>query len=106
MLSQQQEGKWQPVVFMSKALTATEQNYEIYDKELLAIMLALSKWWHYLMGTTEDEQQDNDNIIVLQPEHFRALILPTTHEAHQSVEDATCQEELWDQGIAASLAHK
>lgn len=44
VLSQQQEGKWRPVVFMSKALTVTEQNYEIYDKELLTIMLALSEW--------------------------------------------------------------
>ncbi|SJL06860.1 uncharacterized protein ARMOST_10202 [Armillaria ostoyae] len=50
ILSQEQEGRWQPVTFMSKALTATERNYEIYDKELLAIMLALSEWRHYLMA--------------------------------------------------------
>ncbi len=35
---------------MSKSLSATECNYEIYDKELLAIMLALDEWCHYLMG--------------------------------------------------------
>ena len=39
---------------MSKALSTTERNYKIYDKELLAIMLALSEWQHYLMGATED----------------------------------------------------
>ncbi len=50
ILSQQQNGIWQPVAFMSKALSAMEQNYEIYDKELLTIMLSLSEWWHYLMG--------------------------------------------------------
>ncbi|SJL18615.1 uncharacterized protein ARMOST_22212 [Armillaria ostoyae] len=54
VLSQQQDGRWHPIAFMSKALTATERNYEIYDKELLAIMLALSEWRHYLMGTLED----------------------------------------------------
>ncbi|SJL16559.1 uncharacterized protein ARMOST_20085 [Armillaria ostoyae] len=54
VLSQEQEGRWRPVAFMSKALTATERNYEIYDKELLAIMLALSEWCHYLMGASED----------------------------------------------------
>ncbi len=27
-----------------------EQNSEIYNKELLAIMLALDEWRHYLMG--------------------------------------------------------
>ncbi len=31
-----------------------ERNYEIYDKELLAIVLALDEWHHYLMGTTVD----------------------------------------------------
>ncbi|SJK97325.1 uncharacterized protein ARMOST_00577 [Armillaria ostoyae] len=36
------------------ALSTTEHNYKIYDKELLAIMLALSEWQHYLMGATED----------------------------------------------------
>ncbi len=44
VLSQQQKGTWRPVAIMSKALMATEQNYEIYDKELLSIMLALSEW--------------------------------------------------------------
>ncbi len=32
----------------------TERNYEIYDKELLAIMLALDEWRHYLMGAAQD----------------------------------------------------
>jgi len=31
-----------------------ERNYEIYDKEMLAIMTALNKWWQYLMGALED----------------------------------------------------
>ncbi|SJL18801.1 uncharacterized protein ARMOST_22402 [Armillaria ostoyae] len=44
VLSQEQDGKWRPVAFLSKALTITERNYEIYDKELLAIMLALDEW--------------------------------------------------------------
>ncbi|SJL08318.1 uncharacterized protein ARMOST_11681 [Armillaria ostoyae] len=64
VLSQEQEGRWRPVAFMSKALTATERNYEIYDKELLAIMLALSEWHHYLMGTLEDMEiwMDHQNL--------------------------------------------
>ncbi len=44
VLSQQQNGIWRLVAFMSKSLSATECNYEIYDKELLVIMLALSEW--------------------------------------------------------------
>ena len=64
VLSQQQNGKWRPVAFMSKALRVTECNYKIYDKELLAIMLALSEWRHYLMGTAEDVEiwMDHQNL--------------------------------------------
>ncbi len=54
VLSQKQNGKWHPVVFMSKSLSVTECNYEIYDKELLAIMLALNEWHHHLMGAAID----------------------------------------------------
>ncbi len=54
VLSQEQDGKWRPVAFLSKSLTVTECNYEIYDKELLAIMLALNEWRHYLMGAAQD----------------------------------------------------
>ncbi len=54
VLSQEQDGIWHPVAFLSKSLTVTERNYEIYDKELLAIMLALDEWRHYLMGAAQD----------------------------------------------------
>ncbi len=54
VLSQEQDDKWQPVTFLSKALSKTKRNYEIYNKELLAIMLSLDKWSHYLMGTYQD----------------------------------------------------
>ena len=32
------DGKWHPVTFYSQKLTILEQNYEIHDKELLAIV--------------------------------------------------------------------
>ena len=54
VLSQQQrDGKWRPVAFISKSLNPAERNYEIYDKELLAVMHALYEWSHYLKGTEE-----------------------------------------------------
>ena len=34
-------GKWRLVVFISKSLNATEQNYEIHDKEILAVIRCL-----------------------------------------------------------------
>jgi len=43
VLSQEQEGKWKLITFLSRTMQAAERNYEIYDKELLAIMEALTK---------------------------------------------------------------
>jgi len=54
VLSQCQEGVWKPIAFLSKALNETERNYEIYDRELLAIMTALAEWRHHLMGAVHD----------------------------------------------------
>ena len=53
VLSQKQDNKWKPVVFISRTMSPTEVNYKIYDKELLAIMYAIDKWRHYLMGAEE-----------------------------------------------------
>lgn len=44
------DGKWHPVAYHSKSLSEAERNYEIYDKELLAIVLALEEWRQYLLG--------------------------------------------------------
>ena len=35
------DGKWRLVAFLSKSLNETERNYEIYDKEMLAIIKGL-----------------------------------------------------------------
>ena len=34
----EENGKWHPVAFYSKSLSAVEQNYNIYDKEMLAVI--------------------------------------------------------------------
>jgi len=44
VLSQEQEGKWKPIAFLSRTMQPAERNYGIYDKELLAIVEALEKW--------------------------------------------------------------
>jgi hypothetical protein len=54
VLSQLQTGVWCPIAFLSRALNEAEQNYEIYDCELLAIMTALAEWHHHLMGASQD----------------------------------------------------
>jgi len=45
-----EDGKWRPVAFISKSLNATERNYEIHNKEMLAVIRYLEAWRHYLEG--------------------------------------------------------
>ena len=35
------DGLWRPVAFLSKSLNETERNYEIHNKEMLAIIRGL-----------------------------------------------------------------
>ena len=41
---------WRPVAFLSKSLNEIERNYEIYDKEMLAIIRGLEAWRYLLEG--------------------------------------------------------
>ncbi|KAG5730316.1 hypothetical protein E4T56_gene10520 [Termitomyces sp. T112] len=52
VLSQQslENRKWHPVAFYFKSLNAVEQNYEIHNKEMLAIIWLFKEWWHFLEG--------------------------------------------------------
>ena len=44
------DGLWRPVAFLSKSLNETERNYEIHNKEMLAIIRRLEVWRHLLEG--------------------------------------------------------
>ena len=51
VLSMKCEDKlWRPVAFLSKSLNEMERNYEIHDKEMLAIIRGLEAWRHLLEG--------------------------------------------------------
>jgi len=52
VLSMECEDKqWKLVAFLSKSLNKTEKNYEIHDKEMLAVIRGLENWRHLLKGT-------------------------------------------------------
>jgi len=53
VLFQEQDGKWKPIAFLLRTMQSAERNYEIYNKKLLAIVEALSKWRQYLLDTIE-----------------------------------------------------
>ena len=50
LLMECEDGKWRPVTFLSKLLNKTERNYEIHNKEMLAIVRGLENWGHLLEG--------------------------------------------------------
>ena len=43
-----EDERWRPVAYISKLLNETERNYEIHDKEILAIIWCLEAWRHFL----------------------------------------------------------
>ena len=45
VLSQKQNGIWQLIAFRSQSLNPVERNYEIYNKEMLAIVEAIKDWY-------------------------------------------------------------
>nr|VWO96109.1 Uncharacterized protein [Ganoderma boninense] len=47
-LAQRQNGQWRTIAFLSKSLSPAERNYEIYDREMLALITALDEWRHFL----------------------------------------------------------
>ena len=46
-----EDRKWRPVAYLSKFLNKIEKNYEIHNKEMLAVIRELENWKHLLEGT-------------------------------------------------------
>ncbi|KAG8703852.1 hypothetical protein FRC09_003909 [Ceratobasidium sp. 395] len=45
------DSKLHPIAFMSKSNNPAERNYDIYNKELMAIVKSFKEWRHLLVGT-------------------------------------------------------
>ncbi|XP_036003961.1 uncharacterized protein LOC110367566 [Fundulus heteroclitus] len=60
--------KLHPCAYFSRRLTPAERNYDVGDRELLAIKLALEEWRHWLEGTEQPVQiwTDHKNLAYLQ----------------------------------------
>ena len=50
---QEYDGRWHLIAYMSRKLSPAEQNYDIYDKELLVIVAALETWRVYAEGSSD-----------------------------------------------------
>jgi hypothetical protein len=53
VLLQEKEGKWHPIAYHSRKFSEHEERYDVHDKELLAIVVALEHWRHYAEGCSE-----------------------------------------------------
>ena len=50
------------IAYESRKLTQIEHLYSIYDKEMLAIVHALTKFWQYLVGAKFVISTDNNSL--------------------------------------------
>ena len=78
---QEANGDIHPIAFHSRTFSATELNYDVHDKELLAIFDAFKIWRHYLEGSTfpVDVVTDHKNL-----KYFSTTKIPSWHQAHWS----------------------
>ena len=66
---QESEGKWHPVAYHSRKMNPAEQNYDIHDKELLAIVDAMKHWRVYAESSSD---------LVIFSDHRNLLTFTTT----------------------------
>ena len=51
LLQVDSNGEWHLCSYLSQSFSPAERNYDIYDRELLAIIRGLKTWKHYLRGS-------------------------------------------------------
>ena len=56
--------KWRPVALLSKSLNEIKRNYEIYNKEMLAVIRGLENWRHLLEGVKFKFEVQTDHKIL------------------------------------------
>jgi len=114
VLSQQSttDGKWHPVAFYSKSLSSMERNYEIHNKEMLAIIRVLEEWRHFLEGATHlvEIWTDHKNL-----EYFMtakklnrcqarwSLYLARCHKLHLAISPLILHQFSWSQWLRKAL---
>jgi hypothetical protein len=62
VLLQEHDGVYHPIAFLSKSLNKVERNYQVHDREMLAIIRALTEWRHYVIGKEFDIWSDHKNL--------------------------------------------
>ena len=73
-LCQEKDSKWHPIAYYSRKMSAAEQNYDIHDKELLAVVCALQNWRVYAESCSE---------LTIFTDHKNLLNFTTTKELNR-----------------------
>ena len=77
------QGRLRPLAFYSKKLGPAECNYQIYEKELLAIVTALKEWRQYVEGNKRAVKVITDHRNL---EYFQTAKLNNRRQARWSME--------------------
>ena len=83
-----EDGHWHPIAFLSRKLIPAECNYEVHDKELLAIVESFKHWRHYLEGATHE-------VLVLTDHHNLKKFMETTRLSPRQVRWAQELSRYW-----------
>lgn len=84
ILSQKHDdSKLHPIAFLSKSMSPAEKNYDVFDKEMLAVVRALGHWRQYLDRTPEPitiitdhkNLEDYKNAKITNPRHARWSVI-------------------------------
>jgi hypothetical protein len=67
-LQKQDDGQLHPCGYLSHALTQTERNWQIYNRELYAIIYALDEWKYLLLG--------GEHTLTIHCDHKKFNLLP------------------------------
>jgi len=86
VLSQKQDDCWHPIAYISKSLSDAEQNYHATDLEMAAVIFALTKWQHYLLGATHPFKvlTDHQNLTYILPQTPRSFLSTSLMETTYS----------------------
>jgi hypothetical protein len=83
LLQTDENGVYHPCGYLSQSLNPAERNYQIFDRELLAVMRALAEWRHYLEGNPHPVLVFTDHKNLL---YFRSAQKLTRRQARWQLE--------------------
>ncbi|KAI0998363.1 hypothetical protein K3495_g9834 [Podosphaera aphanis] len=109
-LLQKQKGEvWKPVAYYSRKLSGPEINYEIHDKELLAVVACMKEWDAELRGLAKSFTilSDHMNLKLLNPINLNKIFIDDLPLAeYREVFVNKDLQTLWDQALKNDQSFK